>query len=262
MWCHLDPGRTLSSVNQGSWGKWTGESPYSCICHGAWKVWSTTGPALSPQVRLQASVFLCLHYRNTVESTVTVLAMRTSLLMQSLKWDSLHWTSGKPCSVHREKHLSSLSGLFQDPAIAQLFKFCGKCVCAMGRERGCDMLSGLPWQADTCVFLQNTITSCLSNYTLKMHLLLPEYSFPQVGEWHTRPQANLQPVLSWKTCLLLKTAELVGGRITTSLISFPFWILSLSLPFLLLSPPHLHLQLPQAGSPNLSWLTSVKPPSP
>lgn len=35
--------------------------------------------------------------------------------------------------------------------------------------------------------------SVSENYTLKMHLLYPEYSFPKVGQWHNYLHAHLQP---------------------------------------------------------------------
>lgn len=159
------------------------------------------------KLRVSLSPYLC--YRNTMESTVTVLAVGTLLFMQNLKWDFLHWTRGKSSSVQLEKQTS---------AVIQLLKFSESVSLCYAKEVNL-CFPRFPGTVAVWVPLQDTIAFCLSKLTLitafgipRMQLAVDDHeSFPQIAQWHVCLQAHLWIVPSWKDVpTYKKTSELIG----------------------------------------------------
>lgn len=107
-WQHLDPVlvRRLSSINQGSRSRSTG-----------WGLENLVNCRTSSHSLRQASVFPHLHYGNIL----TPLAIRTSLSVQNLKWDSLQWMRGETlqCSPRETpfKHIWAFAFPCNNPAL-------------------------------------------------------------------------------------------------------------------------------------------------
>lgn len=92
----FDPLRRLGCLYQASWRRWArGILLTTRLSWGLWGTWSIVESALIPQASMKVPASPCLHYRNTMRSTVTALAVGMSLSVQILDWDSLRcW--GKP----------------------------------------------------------------------------------------------------------------------------------------------------------------------
>lgn len=110
----------------------------------------------------------------TLLSHSDCLAIRTSLFMQNLKQDSLHWMRGKPCSVHLTRDIFQAYLGFRKPLQEPSpLSSAGSVFMWQGKEGVTTYIRSFPGMLALRVLLQDTIMFCLSKLHLKDAFAVP-----------------------------------------------------------------------------------------